>query len=150
MSGRFHNAWSIEIDKPSDAVFEFVANPNTHGSWSPRPFHVVDLRGDNGEVGSAFISIGWLPGKSEHRNSVQVSAVARPSMIEFTSEDDGESFVNRFEFHDTGGRTTLTRTADWPKPNGAVGLIFPAIAMFLIGPDMNKGLRKLKTVLETD
>ena len=148
MSGRYSNSWTVTINKPAAAAFDFVANPNTHTSWSPRPFQVVDIVGEPGEVGTSFTSIGWLPGDSEHRNWVEVTAAQRPNMVEFTSTDGDDHFVNRFEFAEVAGVTTVTRRADWARPKGAVSLAFPLIVLAIIGPDVSKGLRKLKTALE--
>jgi hypothetical protein len=56
--------------------------------------------------------------------------------------------VRIFALTADGTGTTVTRSTDWPRPTGPVGLIFPIIASALIGPDIKKGLGKLKANLE--
>lgn len=149
MSGNFRATWTVTIDRPVEEVYDYVANPNNHANWSPKPYKVVDVVGEPGEKGTTFTSIGWVPGESEHRNQVEVTAADRPGLLEFTSDDAGHKYVSRFSFSGNGGSTTVTRTADWPKPGGVAGLVFPLISAALIKPDVNKGLRKLKAALET-
>jgi uncharacterized protein YndB with AHSA1/START domain len=148
MSSRFNGSWTININRSVDDVYDYLADPNKHGNFSPRAYHVEDVQGDNGVVGSSFTSVGWVPGDGEHRNKVEVTQGSRPSLLEFASEDRGEKYFNRFALTADGTGTTVTRSADWPRPTGAVGLIFPIIASALIGPDIKKGLGKLKANLE--
>lgn len=148
MSGRYNASWSVDIAAPAEVVFDYLADPNRHAEWSPKSYRVEDVIGVPGEAGMTFTSVGWVPGDSAHRNTVSVSRATRPALLEFSSVDRGETFVNRFELTPNGNGTRVTRSADWPKPSGFVGSIFPVISAVVVTPDVKKGLGKLKSNLE--
>jgi len=146
---RVSGSWSTTVNKPASEVYAYLADPNKHGEWSPKAYHVEDLVGPIGEVGSSFTSVGWVPRDAAHRNKVTVTQAVPGQVIEFTSEDGGENFVNRFTLQADGAATVLTRSTDWPKPSGVAGVLWPVINTALVGPDINKGLGKLKANLES-
>ena len=146
---RFTESWSTTINRPAAEVYDYLADPTTHGKWSPKAYRVEDLQGPLGAVGSSFTSVGWVPKDAEHRNRVVLTKAVAGREIEFTSEDGGDKFINRFTLAASGSGTTVTRSADWPKPGGFLGAVFPLVATFLIGPDVRKGLGNLKANLES-
>ena len=147
MANRSVTPFTITIDRPPDAVFEYIADVSKHGEWSPKPYRV---EGSTGAVsqGDTFTSIGWLPGDKNHRNDVTVTECSPPNRLVLDSIEKGEHFINTFELQPEGSGTRLTRTFDAPPPSFPLSIVFPLIMKAFIRPDVQKGLRLLKANLE--
>jgi uncharacterized protein YndB with AHSA1/START domain len=147
MSARTTMTWTTSIARPPDIVFAYLADVTKHGEWSPKPYRV---EGASGLVttGDTFTSIGTMPYEKNHRNDVTVTECSPPSRLRLDAEEKGEHFINTFELRAEGGSTVLTRTMDVPKPGGLAGAAFPIIKALFIKPDVQKGLDKLKVILE--
>lgn len=147
MAGRTTMSWTTSIDRTPDVVFAYLADVTKHGEWSPKPFRVEGASGAV-KTGDTFTSIGTLPHEKNHRNDVKVTECSPPTRLQLDAEEKGEHFVNTFDLRADGGGTVLTRTMDAPTPGGLMGLAFPLIKAVFIKPDVQKGLNKLKTILE--
>ncbi len=140
---------SVQVDRPPGEVFGYLADVARHGDWSPKAYRVEGIApGEQVVMGSRFTSYGWLPNDKDHRNDVEVTEVQAPSRLVLTSTDRGERFISTFTLVPVGGGTQVERVMDMPRPRGVVGALFPLIAMFLVKPDVAKGLGKLKAALE--
>ena len=147
MAGRSVDRFVTTIDRPPDVVFAYLSDVSRHGEWSPKPFRV---EGSTGPVsgGDTFTSIGRVPGDKNHRNEVTVTECSPPRRLVLDSQERGEHFVNTFELTAEGSGTRLTRTVDSPRPTFPLSVVFPLIMAAFIRPDVNKGLRNLKNLLE--
>ncbi|MFZ0323746.1 MAG: SRPBCC family protein [Actinomycetes bacterium] len=141
---------SVQINRPPGEVFAYLTDVARHAEWSPKGYRVEGIApGEHVAQGSRFVSYGWLPNDKDHRNEVEATEVLAPSRLVLTStEPGGEQFVNTFSLSGSGAGTTVERVMDMPRPGGAVGVVFPLIAKFLVKPDVTKGLGKLKVAAE--
>jgi len=147
MADRSVMEFTITIDRPPAAVFEYVADVSKHSEWSPSPFRVEGSTGPL-KVGDTFTSIGRLPGDKNHRNDVSVTECSPPDRLVLDCIDHGKHFFNTFTFDAVGSGTKVTRTVDAPKPTFPLSLVFPVIKAAFINPEVNKGLGMLKANLE--
>ena len=141
---------SVQIERPPAEVFGYLADVARHTEWSPKKYRVEGITpGEQVVKGSCFTSYGWLPNDKDHRNEVEATEVDAPSRLVLTSTDSGEKAVNTFTLTPAGTGTQVQREMDLARPGGFVGAMFPVVAALLIKPDINKGLGKLKTTLES-
>jgi uncharacterized protein YndB with AHSA1/START domain len=147
MAKRSVTAFTTTIDRPPDAVFDYLADVSKHGEWSPKPLRIEGSSGPV-SVGDAFTSIGTMPYDKNHRNDVTVTECSRPQRLVLDAVEKGEHFVSIFELQAEGAGTRLTRTVDAPVPPFPVSMLFPLIMAAFIRPDVNKGLAMLKSNLE--
>lgn len=147
MAGRSAESFTVTIDRAPDVVFDYIADVSKHAEWSPKPYRVEGTAGPV-KVGDTFTSIGTIPGDKNHRNEVTVTECAAPRRLVLDSEEKGEHFINTFELVAEGSGTRLTRTIDAPQPPFPLSVLFPLIMVAFIKPDVNKGLRNLKSNLE--
>ena len=148
MAGRFVSTWTVQVARPPGEVFDYVADVRRHHEWSPKPYRVDGLPDGPLTAGASFTSYGWIPGDKDHRNEVEVTALQRPTRFELTSHERGESFVNRFDVQADGGGSSITRTVDWARPTGVLGLLFPLIKVAVINPAVGKQMQLLKDQLD--
>lgn len=121
---------------------------NRHHEWSPKPYRVEGVEGLV-ESGTTFVSYGWLPGKPENRNDVEVTAFEPGRKIEFTATQDGNKFLNTFVLTPKGDSTRVEKTIDFYKPGGPMGLlVMPILFPALIKPATQKAMGMLKDQLE--
>lgn len=137
----------LVVPNPPERVFALLADVQRHAEWSPKKFRVEAVSGPV-QKGTTFVSYGWLPGDADHRNDVEVTEFEPPHRLVLTATDRGEQFVNTFVLTPEGSGTRIERSLDLPRPDGVIGALFPIVAARVIRPDMAKGLRKLKWVLE--
>lgn len=148
MAGRVNVTASVDINRPPDAVFDYLADVTKHGEWSPKPLRIEGIEPGAVKPGDTFTSYGVIPGDKKHRNDVTVTEVTAPSRLVLESADKGATFVNTFTLQAAGAGTTVTRTMDMPSPPFPVSVLFPLIKAGVIQPDVRKGLQKLKGNLE--
>ena len=88
MAARTVMEFTITIDRPPAAVFDYVVDVSKHSEWSPSPFRVEGCTGPV-KVGDTFSSIGVLPGDKNHRNEVTVTESSAPKRLVLDSEEHG-------------------------------------------------------------
>ena len=147
MAGRQSATYTITIERPPEAVFDYLADVSRHAEWSPKPFRT---EGQSGPVkaGDTFATVGTIPGDKNHRNEVTVTECSPPRRLVLDSMEKGEHFINTFELEPDGTGTRVMRTMETPPPPFPLSLVFPLIMALVIKPDVNKGLRSLKANLE--
>jgi uncharacterized protein YndB with AHSA1/START domain len=148
MAGRVLIETTVDVAKPPDAVFAYLADVTRHGEWSPKPYRVEGADGPVAQ-GTTFTSYGWVPGDGDHRNDVTVTTFDPPRILAFSSAEKDEKFVNTFTLTPSGGGTRVDRVMDMPRPGGFAGLLFPVLVPTLIRPGVAKGMRLLKQRLES-
>jgi uncharacterized protein YndB with AHSA1/START domain len=150
MTDRVTARWAVDIKRGAGEVFDYLADFSRHGEWSPKPFRTENLAPGPASPGLTFVSYGAIPGDKEHRNEVAVTEVQRPTRLVFSStEPNGEVFVNTFIVTPEDGASHVEREWDFPKPGGVMGLLFPIFMRAYVRPQVQKGLDKLKEVVET-
>ena len=148
MAGRYTEEWVVHVDRPPAEAFDYVADVRRHHEWSPKPYRVEGVPEGPLTQGARFTSFGWIPGDGDHRNEVEVSALQRPTRVELTSHERGETFVNRFDVAADGSGSAITRTIDWARPTGVLGVLFPLIKVAVIKPAVGKQMQLLKDRLD--
>jgi uncharacterized membrane protein len=131
---------SIEIARPVDAVFAFVADPRNDPSWCPK-VRSVELVGD----GRYAVVHKPVPGKPERQMDTRLVASEAPRRIEWLEDDGVDVFRVTYELEDLNGRTRLTQRS--VAELGAPRLMRP-IYKAGIGRDIAKQLNELKKLLE--
>ena len=148
MSSRMVGTLGVDINRSADDIFEYLRDVHRHHEWSPKPYRVEGIEGLV-EPGSTFVSYGWLPGKPDNRNDVEVTAFEPGRKIEFTATQDGHKFINRFVLTPKGDSTRVDKTIDFYKPGGLMGLVgMPVVFARLIKPATQKAMNMLKDQLE--
>lgn len=149
MAGRTSAQWSVDVGKPAEAVFAYLADVSKHGEWSPKPLRVEGVQPGPVSTGATFTTYGWIPGDKEHRNDVEVTEVAPPNRLVLSSKDPGGgTFVNTFTVTAADGGCRVEREMDMPKPGGIVGALFPVLLATVVRPSVQKGMKQLKHNLE--
>jgi carbon monoxide dehydrogenase subunit G len=131
---------SIEIERPVDAVFAFVADPRNDPRWCPKVKSVEQV-GD----GRYAVVHKPVPGKPERQMEMTRVASDAPRRIEWREEDGVDVFEVTYSLEDLGERARLTQTS--VASLGAPRLLHP-IYRAGIGRDMAKQLKELKKLLE--
>jgi uncharacterized protein YndB with AHSA1/START domain len=148
MARRVRAQWVVQIARPPADVFAYLADIGRHHEWSPKQFRVEGLPDGAVHKGTTYTSWGWVPGDSNHRNDVEVTEFAPPSVMTLVARENGETFVNTFELSADDAGTKLVRTMDMPRPGGVVGAVFPLLVATIVKPGVSKGLRMLKANVE--
>lgn len=145
--GRTVKSMSIGTKASQETTFAYLADVTKHAEWSPKPYRVEMTSEGPVQLGSTFRSYGSLPGDKDHVNDVEVTVFDAPRALVLTCMDGGETFINKFDVDAVGEGSRITKTVDAANPKGALGIVFPLIFALVIQPDVNKGLRKLRTRL---
>ncbi len=148
MDNRMVATLGVDINRPADEVFDYLRDVHRHNEWSPKPYRVESIEGLV-DAGSKFVSYGWLPGKPDNRNDVEVTAFEPGRKIEFTATQDEHKFLNTFVLTPHGDTTRVEKTIDFYKPGGFAGLVvMPILFPALIKPATQKAMVMLKDQLE--
>lgn len=148
MDNRMVATLGVDINRPADEVFDYLRDVHRHNEWSPKPYRVEGIEGLV-DAGSKFVSYGWLPGKPDNRNDVEVTAFEPGRKIEFTATQDGHKFLNTFVLTPNGDKTRVEKTIDFYKPGGFAGMVvMPILFPALIKPATQKAMVMLKDQLE--
>ena len=148
MASRLTPTWTVTIDRPQQQVFDYLADVNHHGDWSPKPYRVEGAPSGAVTPGATFTSYGWIPGDKEHRNDCEVTTVDAPNALVIRSKEKGQEFVNTFRLSTKDGKTVVEREIDMPKPPGVAGVAFPLLLATFIRPAVQKGMNMLKANVE--
>lgn len=133
------------VQRPPQEVFDYLADIGRHGEWSPKAWRVEREPG-RAQLGTRFVSYGWIPGDKEHRNEVEVTEFDPPNRISWETTEQGlpDRFVSSFALTPEGSGTRVERIFTFPKPRGFVALIFPLISAAIVRPNFNKGIALLE------
>ena len=135
-------ARSIEIERPVDAVFAFVADPRNDPRWCRKVKSVELVR-----EGHYAVVHKPVPGKPERQMELTRVAFDPPRRLEWREDDGTDVFEVTYELEVVGGRTRLTQRS--VATLGAPRLLHP-IYRAGIGRDIAKQLEELKKLLEED
>ncbi len=117
-------SWQIQIDKPADEVFDFVADLNYEPKWNPEATNIV--KKTEGEVGLGtvytedFARIGMC--------TTTIDVFDRPADLGFDARNPKCDALVRFHFVPAGeGATTVSCNVDLTF-KGTMKLIAPLMA----------------------
>jgi len=136
----------VEIGRPIDEVFSFVADATNDPRWCPK---VKSVSLESGSAGDARYAVVHkpVPGKPERLMEMTCVAWDPPHRLDWREDDGSDVFVVSYllEPLDAGRATRLTQTSD--ASIGAPKLLRP-IYRAGIGRDIAGQLRRLKKLLE--
>jgi len=144
---------SISINKPKDEVFQYVRSLEKMANWSPwdekDPNMDKKFTGTDGEVGSVSY---WNGNKEVGEGEQEITKVVKGERIEaalrffkpFKAESDCY-----FDFKGDNKSTDLTwGFSGKHKPVASIFMMFMGSMDKAVGGDFEKGLAKLKGILE--
>ncbi len=129
---------SVEINRPPERVFEYVANPENLPQWAGT---VIETRKDtSGPLleGSSFTSVGKFLGR-RIESPFEVTAHEFPRRHTHKSTGGPLPTEWTLTFEEVAGRTRYTQVAEG-EPGGFFGLVGPLLERV--------GRRQLRTDLE--
>ena len=139
------------INAPMEKLWPLVSDITKHSEWSPKPYSVELISGVNGQVGSTYLSTGFVPPvEKNHRNDVEITELIPGSKIVFTAHDDNGYFKNTFNLEKVSGGTQVTFQHDFPKMKGIARILLPILLPLTGKRDAMVRLRKLKVVAEAN
>ncbi len=140
----------IEIDKPIENVYGYVADFNNFHAWNPwtpmEPGHKFEVTGDSATVGQKYYWIGEIIGSGEMVFTELKENQSIKSSIAFLSPEQGAGIVD-FTFEGDMNKTKVTwkLTGDAGYP---IGRYFGLIMDSMLGKDFEVGMEKLKEKCE--
>lgn len=138
----------IEIERPVEAVFDFVVDSRNDPRWCSKVQSVELLAGDGPGPGARYRVIHRpIPLRPARTLEVRCLAADRPGRIEWHEDDGVDTFDVVYEIEAAGPRRTRIRQRS-DAELGTSRLMRPVIK-WGIGADLKRQLRALKTVLES-
>jgi uncharacterized protein YndB with AHSA1/START domain len=131
---------SVEIARPVEDVFAFVADARNDPRWCPKVRSVEQVDGDRYAVVHKPV-----PGKPERRMDMTRVSMEPPRRIEWLEEDGVDVFRVSYELEATAGGTRLTQRSS--AELGSSRLLRPLYKAG-IGRDVARQLKELKKLLE--
>jgi carbon monoxide dehydrogenase subunit G len=133
------------IERPTDDVFAFVADPRNDERWCPRVHGCEQRAGQGVEVGARFESQHHPSLKRPHTRVIEVLEVDAPARVVTLQRDEVADFTITYELEAAGAGTRLLQRDDiaWKVPRWQV-----PIARRIVARHMRDQLATLKEVLE--
>ena len=140
----------IEINKPVEEVFGYVADFNNFKEWNPwspmEPGHKFEVTGDSASVGQKYYWIGEIIGSGEMVFTEFKQNQLIKSDISFLSPQQGKGVVDFILEGDTN-----TTKISWSLVGDAgypIGRYFGLVMDNMLGPDFELGMKNLKDKCE--
>ena len=146
-----HVERSVTIDRPPSEVFGVLNHPRRFSAWSPwfdlDPNAKYTFSGPPAGVGAKF---DWVGNKDVGSGSQEIVAAKANESLKLQL-DFGDMGRPTAEFHlsPAGQGTKVTWTLDQSFEGSLVGRYFGLMMDSMVGKDYEKGLAKLKTLVET-
>ncbi|GAA4608563.1 hypothetical protein GCM10023195_33670 [Actinoallomurus liliacearum] len=137
---------SLDINRPSDTVFAFIADFRTMPRWYEAVTQVTALTPAFSGNGARFRTVRSLPGGPAH-NEVEVTTHIPGEQVTFASTSGPTPFRYHYRVEPTAAGTRLTLEAQI----SGTGLPHPlsGIAEHLFKQGMKKNLHTLRRILES-
>lgn len=137
------------INAPIDSVWPWVADIKKHSQWSPKPYSVELVSGENGAIGSKYRSTGWVPpAEKNHHNDVELTEIVPNSKIVFTAHDENGYFKNTFKLESVSQGALVTFQHDFPIMKGMGRILLPLLLPLVGKRDALARLKMLKVKAE--
>jgi uncharacterized protein YndB with AHSA1/START domain len=139
----------VEIDRPIEAVFSFVADAANDPRWCPKVKSVSLVSGSGSGEGARYAVVHKpVPGKPEREMEMTCVAADPPHRVEWLEDDGTDVFRVSYSLESLAeSRTRMTQTSE--ASLGSSKLMRP-IYRAGIGRDIAGQLRRLKKLLEAD
>ncbi|HEX8207628.1 MAG TPA: SRPBCC family protein [Solirubrobacteraceae bacterium] len=137
--------YSIEIARPVEDVFDFVADPRNDARWCPRVQDCEQVEGDRPAVGARYAVRHNPTLQRPHLRRIEIVGCDRPSRIVSVQEDRVGRFTIAYELEPVAGGTRITQRdeIEW-----RVGRLAKPIGTRIVKRHMAAQLRNLKRLLE--
>lgn len=145
-----HVERSIRIDRPPAQVYAMLDSYKRFNEWSPwyeiEPGAQYRYSGPESGVGAAMAWEGAKVGKGSQRISESVPQLKVVNALDF----DGTVATGSFSLQAQGEGTQVTWALDSEHGNNLVSRWFGLLLDSMVGKDYERGLAKLKTVMEQE
>ncbi|MGO1071835.1 SRPBCC family protein [Lysobacter sp. CA199] len=149
LPGRSHVERSIVVERPPGEVHAMLDSYKRFNEWSPwyeiEPTATYNYSGPESGVGAAMAWEGAKVGKGSQRITESVPQLKVVNALDF----DGTQATGTFTLQAQGSGTRVTWALDSEHGNNLVSRWFGLLLDSMVGKDYDKGLAKLKQVLET-
>jgi carbon monoxide dehydrogenase subunit G len=136
----------VEIGRPVEEVFDFVADARNDARWCPKVKSVSRESGSGADARYAVVHKP-VPGQAERQMEMTCVGWDRPRRLDWREDDGTDVFLVSYTLEPlhAGRATRLTQTSD--ATVGAPRLLRPHYRVG-IGRDMAGQLRRLRKLLE--
>jgi uncharacterized protein YndB with AHSA1/START domain len=140
----------IVIERPVEAVFDYVTTPSNWPQWHPSSVGVDSAAGRSLDVGEQVreaIKVGW------QRDRVQWTVLERERPRRWVIEGRGETggaATLRYELGADGARTRFRRDLTYRMPNAFLGVIDRLLVRHIMAVASRSALARLKRALEVN
>jgi hypothetical protein len=137
----------VEIARPVDEVFDFVADARNDVRWCPKVLSVELAEGEGPGPGACYAVVHRpIPLRPAREMEMSCAGWNPPRRLEWREDDGTDVFLVIYELEDIGnGRTRLRQRSD--AEIGAPRVLHPVFKAG-IGRDMEGQLKRLKKLLE--
>jgi len=138
---------SIRIERPIEAVFDYVSDPTTFPRWNSAVQSVRETSAGADGVGATYRMERELPdGRAE--NDLEVVEVNRPSLFVIRTTSGPTPFLYRYVLTNEEGGTLLELAAE-VELGGLAGALGP-LASRVVKRGVDSNFADLKRILEAD
>lgn len=145
----------ITIERPLETVFDYIRYVRNHQNfavWNEMdPDMQINFQGTDGEVGLIY---SWHGNEEVGRGEQETTAVYENERIEYVLrffepfESEADAFFTTSAVGENRTRVTWGFSSEMPYPMNLLMLVFDLEEN--IGKDYDKGLEKLKAILESE
>jgi uncharacterized protein YndB with AHSA1/START domain len=141
-------AYSVDVNAPPQAVFDYVADVSRHGEWGSADDHMKATAERSGPpaTGSRYKAEGMLNGKL-NESVVTITALEPPKRVAFDAEDSNSVFHHEFTLSPSNGGTHVERHVTMTKGPFYFPLVL-AIFKSTVQKNYNGAMSNLKTKLD--
>ncbi len=151
LPSQVHVERSITVNQPQELVFDYVNNIKNWNSWSP--WYELDTTASYTQAGppsGVGAQLSWIStNKDVGRGSMTYTEVNSPSLIKqdlnFMEEGVAQGI---YTFSSDGAGTKITWALEFDTGFNPLLRILGKFMDGMVGKDFEKGLSKLKTILE--
>jgi len=136
---------SIRIERPIEAVFDYVSDPTTFPRWNSAVQSVRETSAGADGVGATYRMKRELPG-GPAENDLEVVEVNRPTLFVIRTTSGPTPFLYRYAFTDEDGATLLELAAE-VELGGLAGALGP-LASRVVKRGVDSNFADLKRILE--
>jgi len=136
---------SVRIERPIEAVFDYVSDPTTFPRWNSAVQSVQETAAGADGVGATYRMERQLPnGPAE--NDLEVVEVNRPTLFVIRTTSGPTPFHYRYVFSDEDGGTLMQLAAE-VELGGLAGALGP-LASRVVKRGVDSNFADLKRILE--
>jgi len=142
--------FSVTIQAPPEAVWQWVSQLEKHADWSTKPYTVEWISGTPNAVGSRYRSVGSIPTDKHHVNEGEITESVPNARFALRADDPEGPFLNAYTLTPAGaGSTTVTFAIAFPRMNPAPKNWVAAVLFATSGKsDIRKRMQLLKEKVE--